>query len=139
MANRKDHAVILFDGVCNFCNSSVRFVIKRDPQKRFQFASLQSTYAQNLLREKIDHPEQVDSIVLVQNGEAHTKSTAALKIARQLGGLWPLFSSFLIIPRFIRDAVYDFIARNRYQWFGKKEACPMPPPGIQDRFISTET
>ncbi len=139
MTSQKGHPVILFDGVCNFCNSSVRFVINRDRQKLFRFASLQSSYAQNLLQDHVDYQDELDSIVLVQQGKIYIKSTAALHIAKQLDGLWPLMTGFFIVPRFIRDAVYDFIARHRYKWFGKQNACPVPPLGIQDRFISTET
>ncbi|PSR04258.1 MAG: hypothetical protein BRD50_04145 [Bacteroidetes bacterium SW_11_45_7] len=133
------HAIILFDGVCNFCNSSVRFIIERDSGKRFRFASLQSPYAVDLLNQHGEEPGKLNTIVLLQDGILYKKSSAALQIAQQLDGLWPAMAIFKIVPAFIRDAVYNFIARYRYRWFGKQDSCPVPPPGIQERFISTET
>ena len=125
----------MFDGVCNLCNASVRFIIKRDRKARFKFASLQSSYAAGLLQ-KLDFDSQgVDSIVLYEEGALYVRSTAALRIAKHLDGLWPLLYAFIIVPPFIRDAVYDFIARNRYQWFGKKEQCEVPTPELAARFL----
>jgi predicted DCC family thiol-disulfide oxidoreductase YuxK len=129
-----NESVVLFDGVCNLCNASVRFVIKRDRAARFKFASLQSPYAASLFRRMNFHSEGVDSIVLFENGKFFVRSTAALNIARHLSGLWPLLYAFIIVPPFIRDAVYDFVARNRYRWFGKKEFCEVPAPGMKERF-----
>ena len=126
--------IILFDGVCNFCNASVQFIIERDPKAQFHFASLQSDVGQGLLR---DHniPLDVQSIVLIENGQAFRKSTAALRIARRLSRGWPLLAAFMIIPPFIRNAVYDFIARNRYKWFGKQDSCMLPAPELASRFL----
>jgi len=134
-----DESVILFDGVCNLCNASVRFVIKRDRAARFSFASLQSGYTASLFRKLNFHANGVDSIVLLESGKLYVRSTAALKIARHLDGLWPLLYAFIIVPRFIRDAVYDFVARNRYRWFGKKEYCEVPAPGMKERFLDQTT
>lgn len=140
MPNTSNHqAIVLFDGVCNFCNNSVRFIIERDSGKQFRFASLQSSYAVDLLEKYGEVPHKLNTIVLIQNGKIYKKSSAALQIAQQLDGLWPVMAVFKIVPPFIRNAVYDFIASQRYRWFGKLDSCPVPPPGIQDRFISTET
>ena len=128
--------VILFDGVCNFCNSSVNFIIQHDKKKHYKFSALQSD-AGRLLSEKygIDQ-SKIDSIILIENGDVFVKSSAILRITKSLNYLYPLLFGFIIIPKFIRDGVYDFIARNRYKWFGKKEACMIPSPEIKSRFIS---
>ncbi len=127
--------IILFDGVCNFCNNSINFIIDHDKSATFQFASLQSEIGIQLLkRHKIDSTN-TDSIVLISNNQAYLKSTAALLIAKQLDGIWKLLSVFLIIPQFIRDNVYELIAKNRYKWFGKLEACRMPTPPMRTRFL----
>ena len=127
--------VILFDGVCNLCNASVRFIIRRDRKNNFRFASLQSDFAQQLFQQLQFDASGIDSVVLYENGKLYVRSTAALKIARGLNGLWFLLYGFIVVPPFIRDAVYDFIARNRYKWFGKKDFCAMPEPGMKERFI----
>jgi predicted DCC family thiol-disulfide oxidoreductase YuxK len=126
-----DRPVILFDGVCNLCTGSVRFVIERDARKRFRFASLQSPVAERLLGRRDD----LESMVLVQDGEIYRKSTAALRIARRLDGLWPALAIFLVVPRFLRDAVYDWIGRRRYRLFGKRDVCWTPQPELADRFL----
>ena len=127
--------IILFDGECNFCDSSVQFIIKRDPKGLFHFASLQSPTGQEL-QKKHQVPEDIDSIVLIEKGEAYYKSAAALRICRHLKGAWKLFYGFIIVPRFIRNVAYDIIAKNRYKWFGKKEeSCMLPSPSIRKRFI----
>lgn len=123
--------IILFDGVCNLCTGSVRFVIARDARKQFRFASLQSAVAKRLLGER----DQLESVVLVDGGEVCRKSTAALRIARRLDGAWPLLAALLVIPRPLRDAVYDWIGRRRYRWFGKRDACFMPPDSLAERFL----
>lgn len=125
--------IVLFDGVCNFCNSSVQFIINRDPTGKFRFASQQSEVGETLMaRHGIAGN---DSIVYIENGKAFTKSSAALRIAKQLSGIWPACSAFTIIPPPIRDAVYDLIAKNRYRWFGKRDSCMIPPPSIRKRFL----
>lgn len=127
--------VILFDGVCNLCNSSVNFVIERDKKDKFRFAALQSEEGKQMLLEQGEDSEYLDSIVLVKNGKVYSKSTAALHIAKNLSGLWPVLSVFLIIPKFIRDFFYDIIAKNRYKWFGKKNECRIPTPELAAKFL----
>lgn len=131
-----DKGVVLFDGVCNFCNDSVNFIIDRDPNDNFRFASLQSKTGQELLA-KLNLPtENFDSVVLVQNGKLYQKSDAALRIANELKGAWSIFGKMRWVPRFIRDGVYNFIANNRYRFFGKKEdACVLPTPERRERFL----
>ena len=127
--------VILFDGDCLFCNASVQFIIKRDPYAHFQFASLQSELGQALLS-KYEIPKSVDSLVLIENDKAYIKSTAALRIVKKLDGLWHLLYLCILIPRPIRDGVYNYIANNRYRWFGKKDdSCALPSPEVRKRFL----
>ncbi|MFT4847412.1 MAG: putative DCC family thiol-disulfide oxidoreductase YuxK [Cryomorphaceae bacterium] len=130
----KGKGLILFDGYCNLCNGAVQFIIKRDPKEHFRFSSLSWPPAQTLLEKHREFGE-VDSILLFEDGELYQKSTAALKIAGRLSGLWPLMKVFFIVPRFLRDLVYDFIARNRYRWFGKKDTCMMPEKKVDHLFI----
>ena len=125
---------MLFDGECNFCDASVQFILKRDPKGVFKFASLQSEVGQQLLKE-YDVPNNMDSIVLIDSDGYYTKSTAALKIARQLTDFWKYVYIFIIVPKFVRDIVYNIIAKNRYKWFGKKEACMLPTAEQRDRFL----
>jgi len=126
--------VLLFDGYCNLCSNSVVFVLKREKGDTFRFASLQSESADKLLK-KINHKKDTpDSIVLVENGEAYFRSTAALKVAKKLRRPWPLFYAFIIVPPLIRDWVYDVIAKRRYKWFGKKEQCFIPPEDMSYKF-----
>ncbi len=128
--------IILFDGVCNLCNTSVQTVIKKDKQGIFYFASLQSDAGQNLLKEFNLPQENFNSFILIQNGKAYQKSTAALMVAKQLNGLLKLLYVFIIVPTFIRDAVYNIVANNRYKWFGKKEFCMIPTPELKARFLN---
>lgn len=131
----KDHKIILFDGICNLCNSTINFVIKRDRKNKFKFATLQSKTGQALLSEfKIDRSE-TDSIVLIDGKKSYVKSTAALHIAKGLSGAFPLLFGLLILPRFIRDRLYDYVAKNRYKWFGKKESCMVPTPELKAKFL----
>ena len=127
--------VILFDGVCNLCTGSVRFVIERDSRKQFRFASLQSPVAEKLLGPQRNEADRFESVVLVVGERIYRKSSAALLIARRLDGLWPLLSVLLAIPRPLRDAVYDWIGRRRYRMFGKRAACWKPQPELADRFL----
>ena len=127
--------VVLFDGVCNLCNGSVRFVIERDPHKHFQFAPLQSETATTLIGGTADPLAMPDSIVLVDDGRLYVRSTAALRIARRLRFPWPLLWVFMAVPRPLRDWVYDVIARHRYGWFGKRDTCMVPTKEIRDRFL----
>ena len=128
--------ILLFDGVCNLCNRSVQFIIKRDPKNYFRFAALQSEQGQLLLEQHGIPPDVIDTIVLVENSKTYTQSTAALRIARKLNRLWFLLYIFIIIPPFIRNPIYRFISRNRYKWFGKKDSCMMPDPELKSRFLS---
>jgi predicted DCC family thiol-disulfide oxidoreductase YuxK len=126
--SRGDRPVVLFDGVCNLCNGVVRFIIARDPSARFRFAPLQWPVAGAA-------PGTADSIVLVEAGKRYTRSTAALRIARGLRFPWPLLYALVLTPRPLRDAVYDWVARHRYGWFGKRAACMVPTPEIRGRFL----
>lgn len=128
--------IILFDGLCNLCNSSVQFIIKHDDKALFKFASLQSDIGQALLKQYGLAAQNINSIILIQQGAAYYKSTAALKVAMQLNGLVKLLYIGIIIPAFIRNTVYDVIAKNRYKWFGKKDSCMLPTPHLKNRFLS---
>ena len=130
-----DKSLILFDGVCNLCDSSVQFILLRDKKDRFRFASLQSDYGQNILKQHNLPTEKFNSLALIENGKLYQRSTGALRIARRLKGAWPMLFAFIIVPPFIRNFVYDFIARNRYRWFGKKEFCMMPRPEWKQKFL----
>ena len=127
--------VVLFDGVCNLCDRSVQFILDRDRAGVFRFASLQSDTGRALL---VDHqldPDALASVVVVDGDRAFTKSDAALRIAKDLRFPWNMLTAFRIVPRFIRDAVYGWVARNRYRWFGTREACRIPTPDVAARFI----
>ena len=137
MVSMKDtsHPIVLFDGVCNLCSGSVQFLLKRDPEGRFRFASLQSDAGRSLMIEHRLDPDALSSVVVVEEGRAWQESSAALRIARHLPGAWKLLRVFAVVPRPIRDAVYRWIARNRYRWFGKTEACWLPTPELRARFL----
>ena len=132
------NAIVLFDGVCTLCAWSVQFVLKRDPKGYFRFAALQSPIGQQLLSDHGLSEMPNSSVVLIENETAYTRSGAALRIARHLNGAWPLLSVFLIVPRFLRDGIYGWIASNRYRWFGKKESCMVMTRDIRDRFLDIE-
>lgn len=129
------HPVILFDGVCNLCNGFVQFVIGQDTALRFRFASLQSEAARQLLRDLPPLARGIDSVVLIEEGRYYQQSTAALRILRHLRGGWPLLYGFIVLPAFLRDWIYARIARNRYRWFGQRQACLLPTPELQGRFL----
>jgi predicted DCC family thiol-disulfide oxidoreductase YuxK len=130
-----DHPTILFDGVCNFCNAGINFIIKQDRKKVFRFATLQSEAGQKLSEQYRLPTKNFQSFVLIDKGKAYTKSTAGFKVYGQLPWYWKWTQLFWIVPRFITDAVYDFIARNRYKWFGKKESCIIPTADVRERFL----
>ncbi len=127
--------VILFDGVCNLCNGSVRFIIRRDPQARFRFASLQSPAGSRLLRRHGLPADAMDTLVLIDGDAVHTKSDATFEILRRLRAPWPILSVGRHIPRAIRNWAYDVVARNRYRWFGRRETCSVPTPETSARFL----
>ena len=126
--------IILFDGVCNLCSGSVQFVLKRDKKNLFRFASLQSKPGQALLNKFKLSANTFNSFVLVEGDKIYTRSTAALRVAKDLKG-WKWLHALRFIPKFIRDGVYNLIAKNRYKWFGKKEECWVPSPELRSRFL----
>lgn len=130
-----DKPILLFDGVCNLCNGFVQFVIQRDPAGTIRFASLQSEAGQTLLRAAQMPAEELSTVVLYENGRFYTHSDVPLLVVRKFGGAWPLLYGFVIIPKFIRDSIYNWIARNRYRWFGKRESCMIPTPNLKARFL----
>jgi len=127
--------ILLFDGVCNLCNGFVQFMIRIDPNGIFQFASLQSETGQKLLTQHNLPLKELKSVVLIHNNKAYTRSDVPLEAARILGSFWQLFYGYKILPKAFRDAVYNWIANNRYRWFGKQEECWLPTPDLQKRFI----
>lgn len=128
------HDLILFDGVCNLCNGWVRFVVKRDPHGRFRFAALQSEAARDVLPDGAV-PEGTDSIILFKGGRVYTRSAAILRIVSGLRAPWPLLTVLRVIPTFIRDFIYDWVATNRYRWFGRRDECMIPTPELRERFL----
>ena len=129
------HPVILFDGVCNLCSRSVQFIIRHDPKRQFRFASLQSQYGQGILLRYGLSRTQFNSFLLVEQGKVYTNSTGALRLTRYLNHGWPLLYGAIVIPLFIRDGIYRFIARNRYRWFGKTDQCWIPSAQLLDLFL----
>jgi predicted DCC family thiol-disulfide oxidoreductase YuxK len=127
---------ILFDGECHVCSRAVRFIVKRDPHRHFQFAALQSPIGIRLMEEKGLDSETLDSVIVMGNGLAWTQSDAILLILRHLGGAWPLLTIFRLVPGRLRDALYRWFARKRYRWFGKRMSCMVPTPTIRERFLS---
>ena len=128
-------SIILFDGVCNLCNGFVNFIIQRDKKNSFQFGSLQSAKVQELLKQYNYTSTQMSTVILLENEKIHTQSTAVIKIAKQLGGIWALFNAFIIVPRFIRDFLYNLVARHRYRLFGRRDACMIPGSEWNAKFI----
>lgn len=130
-----DFSIILFDGVCNLCNSSVNFIIDHDKKNVFRFASLQSDAGQTLLKKFNLNVKDFNSIILVENDKFYERSSAVMKIVRKFPGLWKFLYLFIIIPPPVRNFVYDIIADNRYKWFGKKESCRVPTPELKEKFL----
>lgn len=126
---------VLFDGVCNFCNASVNFVIERDKAGYFKFAPLQSEIGEELAAKHGVDKIEIDSVIVVENDKVYTHSSAALRIARKLDGLWSLAYAFVIIPKPIRDLFYRLFAKHRYRLFGRQDACMMPTPEVRSRFL----
>ena len=129
------YPVILFDGVCNLCSGIVQFVIKHDPKHQFRFASLQSEFGQEVLEQFQLPATEFGSFILLENNIIYTKSGGALRVVKKLNRLLPALYVFFLIPPFIRDAIYNWIAKNRYTWFGKKQACWIPTPELNNLFI----
>jgi predicted DCC family thiol-disulfide oxidoreductase YuxK len=127
--------IVLFDGVCNLCNHGVQFIIKRDKKKQFLFASLQGKRGNELLRKFNLTDSILNSFILIDGDKVYTRSTAALRVAKKLRGGWKLLYGLMIVPRFIRNVVYNIIAKNRYKWFGKKDECMVPGPELRERFL----
>jgi predicted DCC family thiol-disulfide oxidoreductase YuxK len=127
--------ILLFDGVCNLCNGAVNFIIDRDKKGVIKFASLQSDFGQALLQKYHLPTQTFNSLVFVHKNHAYQKSTGVLLLAKELGGIYQLAVLLLIVPRFIRDFVYDQVAQNRYKWFGKSDSCRMPTPELKARFL----
>ena len=129
-------SVVLFDGVCNLCESTVRFIIQRDSKAHFRFAALQSEIAKKMMSSFAYSDDELSSILLITNGQLFHKSRAALQIARRLNGGWPLcYYLFFWVPGFIANPVYDFVGNRRYKWFGRKEECWIPTEDLQKRFL----
>lgn len=126
-------AVVLFDGVCHFCDASINFIYAHDKPGYFKFAALQSAAGQRLTKQY--DLENVDSVILIENDRAYIRSTAALRIARRLDGVWAWFYNFIIVPKFLRDFAYEMFSRNRYLMFGKKDACSLPTLEMRQRFL----
>jgi predicted DCC family thiol-disulfide oxidoreductase YuxK len=127
--------IVLFDGVCNLCNSTVQFIIKKDAKGRFKFASLQGKTGQEFIK-KFNLPAgDLNSFILVEDDKVFTRSTGALRMLKQLGLPWALLYGFIVVPPFIRDAVYNWVARNRYKWFGKSDTCAIPNSETKDRLL----
>lgn len=134
----QDRSIIFFDGVCNLCNSSIDFVLKRDKKDKFLVGALQDDLSRKILADHQVKEAYLDSIILLEDGVIYYKSTAALRIARHLSGLWPVFYPLIIVPKVLRDSVYDWIGTNRYKWFGKKNTCRLPTPEEKAKFLSED-
>ena len=134
MSNSEAH-ILLFDGVCNLCNSIVQFTIKRDPKEKFKFASLQSESGQALLKKFGLPTDDFDSFVFIKGDKYFLKSSAGLHVLKELGGVWKLFYVVIIFPRPLRDFVYNIIAKTRYKIFGRQATCMVPTPRLKQRFL----
>lgn len=128
--------IVLFDGVCNLCNTAVQFILKRDKKAQIHFAALQSEAGQALMQEFGLEKASLDSFIFIDEGKAYIKAAASLQLSRYLTGAWPSLQFFKIIPKFISNGVYDFIAKNRYSWFGRRAECMLPTPALKERFLS---
>ena len=140
MTNDADHPVVLYDGVCGLCNRTVQFILRRDKRGVFRFAALQGPTGETLLRAHGRDARNLQTVYVVLDRGQPTerllaRSAAAQEIARRLGGIYRLALIFNVLPRRWRDALYDFVARRRYRWFGKYDSCPLPQPGDRERFL----
>jgi predicted DCC family thiol-disulfide oxidoreductase YuxK len=135
LALSHQHPVVLFDGVCNFCDATINFLIRQDPRAVLRFAPLQEPAGQRLLQQLNLPTNTFDTFLLLDAGRVYARSTAGLRVLRRLGGLWAGLYGFMLVPAFVRDGVYQLIARNRYRWFGRKDACMIPDAGVRGRFV----
>jgi len=131
----QSHPIILFDGICNLCNRSVQFLLKKDRKNQFLFASLQSPPGQAILKDHGLSQEHYNSFILLEDGIIYTRSTAVLRVFKRLGGIRSWLYIFIVLPRPVRDALYDYVARNRYKWFGTRAECWVPTPELKSRFL----
>ncbi len=131
----KSKKIVLFDGVCNLCSSSVQFILKRDKKNQFLFGSLQGNFGQSILKKYNLSTDTFNSFMLLEGENLYSKSSGALRMLKYLGGGWRLLYGFMIVPKFIRDGVYNWISKNRYKWFGKKNECWLPKPEWKDKFL----
>lgn len=131
----KNKTILLFDGYCNLCHSSVLFVLKHEKNNEIYFTSLQSPVGVEILSHYSINPKEIDSLVLIEKNKAYIKSSGALRVSKYLKGLYPVCLSLLIIPVFVRNWVYDYVAKNRYKWYGKKESCLVPDENLAKRFL----
>ncbi|MBI1781404.1 MAG: thiol-disulfide oxidoreductase DCC family protein [Sphingobacteriales bacterium] len=135
MPEVSEKKIVLFDGVCNLCSSSVQFILKRDKKDQFLFGSLQGNYGQQVLKQNNLPADTFNSFMLLEGDKLYTRSSGALRMLKYLGGGWSLLYIFIIVPKFIRDALYNLIAANRYKWFGKKNECWLPKPEWKEKFL----
>jgi len=131
-------SILLFDGHCSLCNGAVDFVLKRDPKKKLLLASIQGPAGKGVLKKYDLPPSYLDTLVLVEQGKVYLGSTAALRVARLLGGGWPLFYGLIIIPKGVRDRIYQWISEHRYQWFGRRDSCRMPTASESAHFLKED-
>jgi predicted DCC family thiol-disulfide oxidoreductase YuxK len=131
----KEHPIVLFDGTCNLCSGIVKFLIRNDKRKILRFAAMQSEAGKEILQQYGFPEHYLKTFVFVKNNKAYTGSTAALKLYNELPWYWKWTQAFWIVPRFLRDAVYEFVSKHRFQWFGKKDHCMVPSPELKSRFL----
>ena len=130
-----DHGIILFDGICNFCNNKINLVIRKDKKDFFRFAALQSEAGKKIMADHGIVMPDPDTFIFIENGKIYNRSSAALHIAKHMDGLWKLFFAFIIVPPFLRDLFYRLIAKNRYKWWGVRESCMIPTPEVRKKFL----
>lgn len=135
MRLQDEYSLVLFDGVCNLCNQAVDFIIRKDKNNNFKVGALQDSLVKDLLKTYTINEDYLDSLILIQGDEVFYKSSAALRIAKDLGGFWQVLYIGILLPRSLRDSIYDWIGRNRYKWFGKKETCRLPSPEEKEKFL----
>ncbi|MCU0467951.1 MAG: thiol-disulfide oxidoreductase DCC family protein [Arcicella sp.] len=139
MRKPDEYQIILFDGVCNFCNASINFIIDHDPKKHFKFASLQSDFGQNILRKFSKNTQDFDSVILLKNNQLYEKAEAAIEIVQHLSGFWQYLRIFKVFPTPILNFFYDIVAKNRYRIFGKSDVCRMPTTDLRERFLMEDS